>query len=384
MTHPKLSHADWLGRAETLAPWLTARTAQIEATRSLPPEVADALADAGFHGLLTPRDCGGPELHVASFFEVIERLARADAASAWCAFISSTAGVLAAYMPAAAAAPIFGRAGVRLAGVFAPRGLAEPALQDGVSGWRVSGRWAWGSGVANAHFVSGGCRVAGSEGRALSMIFERQQLQWLDNWHSLGLCGTGSGDFEVHDAFVPAARAVDLFAAPQQDGPLYRFPVFGLLALGIAAVSAGIARSAIQALVDLAATQRPQDSRRTLAERPRVQAEVAQAEAALRSARAFVLEAVHAAWAVAERGGAMPLECRRDLRLAATHLVHSAAAVTARMYGAGGGSALMLASPLQRCLRDVNVATQHMMVADSSWELAGRLLLGLPTAHETL
>lgn len=370
--------------ADTLAPWLSARTSQIEAARSLPPEVADALAEAGLYSLLTPRDCGGPELHVAGFFEVIERLARADAASAWCAFISSTAGVLAAYMPPAEAATIFGPRGVRLAGVFAPRGLAEPAQQDGVPGWRVQGRWAWGSGVANAHFVSGGCRVAGSEGRTLSLIFERDQVQWLDNWHSLGLCGTGSGEFEVHDAFVPAHRAVDLFAPPQQTGPLYRFPVFGLLALGIAAVSAGIARNAIQALVDLAATQRPQDSRRTLAERPRVQAEVAQSEAELRSARAFVLEAVHAAWAAAELGGAMPVAHRRDLRLAATHLVHTAAAVAARMYGAGGGAALMLASPLQRCLRDANVATQHLMVADASWELTGRLLLGLPTAHEML
>ena len=384
MTPANPNPADWLQRVETLAPWLAARTTQIEAARSLPPEVAARLAEAGLYGLLTPHDCGGPELHVAAFFEVIERLARADAASAWCAFISSTAGVLAAYMPPAEAATLFGRPGVRLAGVFAPRGLAEAAQQDGVSGWRVQGRWAWGSGVANAHFVSGGCRLAGSEGRTLSLIFERHQVQWLDNWHSLGLCGTGSGEFEVNDAFVPATRAADLFAPPQQAGPLYRFPVFGLLALGIAAVSAGIARSAIQALVELAATQRPPDSRRTLAERPRVQAEVAQAEAELRSARAFVLEAVHAAWAAAEQGGAMPVERRRDLRLAATHLVHSAAEVASRMYGAGGGAALMLASPLQRCLRDVNVATQHLMVADSSWELAGRLLLGLPTAHEML
>jgi alkylation response protein AidB-like acyl-CoA dehydrogenase len=394
---------DALAAADRLAPLLAARSREIEAARSLPPDVADLLADAGLYGLLMPRACGGPELHVAAFFEVIERLAQADAASAWCCFISSTTGVLAAYLDPATATALFNRSGVKLAGVFAPRGRAVPEVHQGVAGYRVSGRWSWGSGVANADFVSGGCVIAeaGADGpsppsapsrpsrpsgpsgppRVLSVLFERGQVQRHDNWHSMGLCGTGSGDFEVHGQFVPAARTASLFAPPRQAGTLYRFPVFGLLALGIAAVALGIARQAMTALVDLAAAKVPQASSKTLAERPATQAAVARAEAEWRGARAFLLDALHAAWNAGEREGApgpIPVDRRRDLRLATTHAVHTAAAVTTRLYTLAGGSAVFADSPLQRCLRDVHVATQHMMVAESTFELTGRLLLGLP------
>lgn len=375
--------------ADRLAAPLPARSAQIEAARSLPQDIADTLAQAGLYRLLTPRDFGGHEVHVATFFEVVERLAGADAATGWCCFIANTACVLAAYLPHASAAALFGRADLQAAGVFAPRGRAVREVHGGVDGWRVSGRWAWGSGAHNAQLVSGGCVVVGADGapetveggqpRVLSVLFDRSQLRLLDNWHSLGLGGTGSGEFEVDAAFVPADRACSLFGTPLQPGPLYRFPVFGLLAVGIAAVASGIARHAIDALVELAADKVPQAGSKTLAQRPAVQEAVARAEAEWRSARAFLLEAVNAAWLGADTGAGMPIAARRDLRLASTHLTHAAAAVTTRMYTLGGGSAVFAASPLQRCLRDVHVATQHMMVGESTWELTGRLLLNQPT-----
>lgn len=106
---------------------------------------------------------------------------------------------------------------------------------------------------------------------------------------------------------------------------------------------------------------------------------MARAEATLRSARAFVLEAIHAAWASAEAGREIPLEQRRDIRLAATHATHACAQVVDRLYTLAGGSAVFTDSPLQRCLRNVHVATQHMMIAEATFELSGRLLLGLPT-----
>ena len=86
----------------------------------------------------------------------------------------------------------------------------------------------------------------------------------------------------------------------------------------------------------------------------------------------------------AQQPGDLPLALRRDLRLSATHAVHTAAEVVQRLYTLAGGAAVFAASPLQRALRNVQVATQHMMVGDATFELTGRLLLGVPTPTPTL
>jgi alkylation response protein AidB-like acyl-CoA dehydrogenase len=131
--------------------------------------------------------------------------------------------------------------------------------------------------------------------------------------------------------------------------------------------------------VRLAGEKRPQSSRRTLAERGVVQAEVAQAEALVRSGRALLDDAIDRAWSRAETDGAIGTDERVGLRLAATHATTSAARATDLVYNAGGGTSVYATSPLQRCFRDVHVATQHAMVAGATWELTGRILLGLDT-----
>jgi indole-3-acetate monooxygenase len=168
------------------------------------------------------------------------------------------------------------------------------------------------------------------------------------------------------------------------DAPLYRFPFLGALALGVCAVTLGLARRARDELVLLAGGKRPAQSSRTLAERPVVQAEVARAEAAYRSARAFVREAVEDAWEAAGGGDPLSGEHRRLLRLAATDATWRAAGAVDLMYHAGGGSSIHEASPLQRAFRDVHVATQHGMVAERTYEPLGRMALGLPTDVNTL
>jgi indole-3-acetate monooxygenase len=70
---------------------------------------------------------------------------------------------------------------------------------------------------------------------------------------------------------------------------------------------------------------------------------------------------------------------RLSLRLAATHAATTAAEVCESVYRLGGGSAIYESSPLQRRFRDAHVATQHMLVGPSTWELTGRLLLGNET-----
>lgn len=382
-------HRDLLHEAARAALALGGRSAEIEAQRHLPQDIADALADAGLYRLLTPRQFGGHEAHPATFYAVVEQIARADAAAAWCCFISCTASLLSAYLPEAEAAAVFGRHDLKAAGVFAPRGRAVPAQRDGVAGLRVSGRWAWGSGARNADIVTAGCLLIGDDDkpelgtdgapRVISVVLDRAQVRLLDNWDSMGLCGTGSGEFEATDAFVPLARSASLFDGARIETPLYRFPVFGLLAIAIAAVATGIARAALDHFIAEAARSVPQSSTKPLAARAVVQEAVARCEARLQSARAWLMLTVDAAWAEAQQPGVLPVAQRRDLRLAATHAVQTCAEVVDRVYRLAGGGAVFAASPLQRALRDVHVATQHMMVGEATFELTGRLLLGVPT-----
>ncbi len=378
-----------LKAVDEVAPLLIAQSAAIERNRFLPQDLADELARQGLYRMLTPRVYGGHEVDVRTFVLVIERLAQADASAAWCAFISCTSALIGAYLPEAEARRVFQSPEVKMAGVFAPRGRAQRVRRDGVDGYLVSGTWPWGSGCRNADYISGGCLVTDDSGKpettpegapnVRSMLFRAEQVEIIDTWHVLGLRGTGSNEFAVQELFVPASRSAALMTDPALAQPLYRFPVFGMLGLGIAAVALGLARLALDSLVALASGKTPQGSARVLAERQSTQEHVARATARLSAARAFLLQAVDEAWAASTQATAIPIELRRDIRLATTFATEEAAAVVDRMHSLGGGSAVFESSPLQRCLRDVHVATQHMMVSESVYELTGRLLLGLPT-----
>src|SRR4029077_7739110 len=120
-------------------------------------------------------------------------------------------------------------------------------------------------------------------------------------------------------------------------------------------------------------------SSRTLAERAATWSTVAQAEAALRAARAFYYQAIDEAWQAAEANGELTVELRTALRLAGTHAVRTAAAVATDMHDVGGGAAIYESSPLQRRLRDAHAAAAHFQVNAATWELTGRILLGQPT-----
>jgi alkylation response protein AidB-like acyl-CoA dehydrogenase len=184
---------------------------------------------------------------------------------------------------------------------------------------------------------------------------------------------------------VPLGRSASVLAqSPREPGPLYAFPIFGLLALAIAAAGLGIARGAIDDLHGLAGTKRPALGSRTLAARADTQGRLARAEARLRGGRALVDGTVAEAWTRARGEGVVTIEQRAALRMAASHAMAESAAVVDEMYSLAGGSAVFESSPLQRRFRDVHVATQHMLVGPAAWELAGRVLLGVPADTDQL
>jgi alkylation response protein AidB-like acyl-CoA dehydrogenase len=360
-----------LDAVRALAPALRDAAERTEQDRRLSPVLVAALAEAGVFRACVPRAIGGAELDPADLVAVIETIARADGSAGWCAMIGASSGVISAYLADAVAREIYGRPVVS-GGVYAPTGTAT--IDGGA--YRLDGRWSFASGCQHCDWLMGGAMVP--DGPPRLMLFPARDAEIIDTWHVAGMRGTGSHDIAVHGIRIPKDHTVALGRdRPVATGALYAFPVFGLLAMGIGAVALGIGRHAIDELTALAGGKTPAGTRRTLAQRGVVQTQVAEAEATLSSARAFLLDAIGAAWTAAQRDGEIPVDARARLRLASTHATTAAATATDRMYTAGGGTAVYAHHPLQRAFRDVHVATQHMMVASPTLELVGRVLLGV-------
>lgn len=378
-----MSDAALLEAARALAPRVRPHSAEIEAARSLPAAIVEEIARAGLFRMLVPRVIGGGEVTPLTMIRVIEEIARADGAAGWCVMVGASTGLLAAYLEEDVAREVYGDPLVISAGVFAPMGRA---IEEGEY-YRVSGRWPFASGVAHATFRLGGAVVMGPGGPRLSpegeplirqILFRAEETQILDTWTVSGLCGTGSHDMVVGSALVPRRRSVALVEdRPRHPGVLYRFPLFGLLSLGIAAVALGIAREAIDAFSSLATQKKPLYSKRSLAEREVVQIEVGKAEGLVASARAFILETAAEVTEAAATRGELTDQDRARLRLSATHATMASAEAVDRMYNAGGGTSIYAASPLQRYFRDIHVVTQHAMVAPAMYGVVGKVLLGV-------
>jgi len=354
-----------------------------EQARALSTELVHGLREAGLLRAGAPAQLGALQAPPAVTLACAEQLARGDASAGWCVSIACTSSLLAGWMPEAGAAEVLGDAGDVAAGVWAPRGRAT--LVDG--GLRVSGRWAFCSGISHSNWLFAGCVLengadAPPELRVVAM--PTAELEVLDTWHTTGLRATASNDAVARDLFVPAERVLSLLGAgPRLDERLYRFPQFGYFALSIAAAALGNARGAVDELIDLAVDKVGLGQTRTLAERPATQGAVAQAEASLQAARSLYYEAIEAAWEAAAEGR-VETGLRLGLRLAATHAVRTSAEVASSMYDLAGGSAIYERSPLQRRFRDANTATAHFQVSPPTWELMGRVLLGLPAHTEQL
>jgi alkylation response protein AidB-like acyl-CoA dehydrogenase len=347
--------------------------AQHERDNRLAPEVVQRLRASGLLRSGVPNLFGGGEVPPAVSLSCAETIATGDAATGWCASIAMTTSLLSAYLPKDGAVEAFGAPGSIGAGVWAP--TAKARRVDG--GLVVSGRWAFCSGITHADHFFGGCLLDDGNGPEMRVVgIPVEQLRIVETWHTVGLRGTGSHDAVAEEVFVPEHRITSLAAEPV-DAPLYRFPIFGYFALCVAAASLGIARGAIGDLLELAGRKKSFGARRTLAEKSSTQAEVAKAEAALRAARALFYAAIDDAWQAAQHG-AVDLELRTGLRLAATHAARTGAEIARAMYDLGGATAIYDESPLQRRFRDASTVTAHIQVSNGTWETTGKLLLGLP------
>ncbi|WP_040495170.1 acyl-CoA dehydrogenase family protein [Ilumatobacter nonamiensis] len=359
-----------------LAELIESHADDAEQARRLPPSTVAALVEADLMRMCVPDVYGGPEVDPVSMLHAIAHVAHADGAAGWCSMIASTTSSLSSFLPVEAATEIYGDPASVTGGVFAPNGRGAVVERSGVDGVSVSGRWAWGSGTQHCAWVLGGALCDDDAFRLC--WFPQSDVDFIDTWHTGGMRGSGSLDYAVDDAFAPMARTMQPgITSPTVDNALARFPNFTLLAAGVASVGLGIGRRALDELNDIAQGKQPQFSSRTLAHNGFTQVEFARAEAALRSARAFLLDEVESAWATVESGDAVTLDQRIAIRLAAVHAAESGVTAADAAFTLAGGTAVYDTSLLGRCMRDAHVVTQHIQTAPKLNEKIGKLMFGL-------
>ncbi len=347
--------------------------------RRLPARVVRAMAEAGIARMLAPRTVGGLEIDPVTQLDVIEQLAHADSSAGWNAQVYSSCAHVTGFLAPEVGREIFEHKPTAIISgtLAAPDGRAT--LVDG--GYRVSGRWPYGSGCQDADWLGFTTGVyAGAEPRLDADGLPEQRIVIVpassaiihDTWHVSGLRGTGSHDVELQDVFVPAERAFWWTDSPPHPGPLYKHR-WWLLAHG--AQRLGVARAAIDALYDLAQVKTPTRSTVLIRDRPITQLQFAQAQALWRSARAFLWDTAARLWDRACAGDRLSPKDLALARLANSNASVVAAQVADLMFGAAGGTAIHTSSPLERLFRDAHAAAQHATASLPTFEQWGRVLL---------
>jgi alkylation response protein AidB-like acyl-CoA dehydrogenase len=376
---------DWVARARALRPLIEAAGARTEAARELAPEVVQALHAAGLFRMLIPRDLGGAQLDLPTYLRVVEALAEADANVAWCVGQGTGCSFTAAYLPPTAARTMFGddpRA--VLAWGPGPNGQAVPVS----GGWCITGRWGFASGSRHANWLGGMCPILDETGaRRLdadgtpairTFVFPKQQANVIDDWHVVGLRGTGSDSYSVTDLFVPEAFCYLRTAPPPRPGPLYKLALLHIYPPSFGAVALGIARATLDDFVVMARGKTPRGSQ-PMRENAAIQSMLGHAEVRLRAARMFLFQSVADIWRDLEEGAAVSDAHELTLRMASTYAIQEAAAVVDVAYHEAGATAILQSKPFERRFRDVHAVAQQIQGRRANFELAGQRLLGVPT-----
>lgn len=351
-----------------------------EARGSLTPAAVDALVACGALRMKLPMVLGGFEADLVTQMEVLERLAMINPAIGWCAMVGATSlGVPGAFLPDSGIARMFADGRIpRGAIVVTPSGVATPVA----GGFKVNGRWGFASGVRHSEWVVAVTRVERAPQappEIYFLVFPTAACAIQDNWQVLGLKGTGSCDIVIEDLFVPDDMAFAVGAAPRRGGALYRIGLPAFVAYEHAGFALGMARRVLDDLVTLMRNKKrgyaPGGS--SMVERGAVQRLIGHTEMRLRAARALNVETNEDVWETVAGGHALTAEQQCAVRSAATYATEVAVEVVNEAFRYAGASAIYEHSFMQRCLRDLTVAAQHYMVADTAYEQLGRARLGL-------
>ena len=341
----------------------------IERERQIPQDVIDAMVDQGLFRLLVPRSVGGLEIDYLDYLAIVQAVAAVDGSTAWCFNQNNILGTMASLMPEALAQEIWSDSRSILCN--GPPQHSAFTQVDG--GYSISGRWNFSSGSRHATWAVGLERVA--DPTAMSVIIPKGEFTFIDTWQVNGLKGTGSFSFEAKDVFVPDSRVFVEAKTPREDGPLYLIPRSLFFGSGFGCVALGVARSALDAAIEIATRKKPQEQT-LLRDQPAIQRIIGQAEATWGAANAFLQEKAVKLWRKALDDHELPLEHRMELRLASSHAIRQGAQVADMAYSVFGSSAIFESSPIQRKFQDAHAITQQIQGRLEHYDSAGQYFLG--------
>ena len=351
---------------------LRVRRRELHGLGHIPQDIVAQFQGLGLYRAFVPEQFGGAGTSPAEFLRLIETISAADGSAGWVASFGFATKYLSS-LPAATLAELYADGpDMVFAGAVFPPQSAVP--ENG--GYRVKGRWSFGSGSMGASLIGVGIKVEGETGGLPRMaVMKREKVKIEENWDVIGMFATGSHDLVVDDVWVPEHHTLIRGAAPSIDTAAYRYPTLAMSAQVLAIVGAGVAREAIDELVRMG-TKQSITGAPSMADRPAVQIALAQMEAQLRSARAWFYEETERVWELAKAGAEITQRDCAMLRIASTQIAKTGADVTRRAFELSGTTGIFNAHPLSRLLMDALVVGQHAFMNDGTWQSGGAVLLG--------
>jgi indole-3-acetate monooxygenase len=368
-------------RARAIAPLIAAEADDIERTRRLTPKVVAALVENGLYKSLLPKSLGGFESPPMVFMQMLEEIAKADASTAWCLGQCSVVGMTAAYLDADIARQVFGKPDDIMAW-----GAIAHAVQAVPGGYTITARWDFASGSRQANWLGAHVQILEADGtrrmksdgtpEIRTIVFPASSATIHDVWNVIGLCGTGTDSYSVENLFIPENFTAlrDDFSALREHGLLYGITTFSMFGLGFGAVSLGVARTMLDAAVDLA-RKKHSVGIAAMKDNSAVQGLIGRTEGKLRAARAYHFATAEAAWQELLDTGKLSEQGRAAIRLSATYTIHQAAEVVDAAYHMTGATAVFTSNPFERRFRDMHAITQQIQGRDTHYEDVGKMIL---------
>jgi alkylation response protein AidB-like acyl-CoA dehydrogenase len=353
---------------------VAAEAAESERIRTLTGTIVDEMWATGLMSALSPVEAGGVEPSLAAMIETWIEMAWQDGSFGWIGIANLPSRFAAAtYLPDEGFAEVFTAHDnrVTMGGQFFPNGQGN-AVEGG---YRLSGSWSFGSGVAHSQYIAAGffpmdhgeMRWIGEGIPDMQVaVVPRADISFNDGWYVQGLKGTGSYDYSAQDVFVPLRRTFPLFTREPYRGssPATRMGLMPVTAAGHASWALGVAKSMLDDVAELAATKYRMSDMAALASRPTFQKGLAHHVAAWRAARLLVLDAFTTAESAVASGADLTPTLRADMRAAAVFATDTARGCAEWAHLVAGTSSIREGSRLERAFRDMYTGTQHAFISE--------------------
>jgi 3-hydroxy-9,10-secoandrosta-1,3,5(10)-triene-9,17-dione monooxygenase len=373
-----VDRAEILRRAAAIAPALERNAHACDDARQVVPESMRAMVEAGVFRIPQPARVGGFELSLRTLADAVTGLSVACPSSGWVLMVMGAHHWCMGGFPERAQDDVFGggRDGL-VAGTLSWQGTATDA--DG--GYRVDGRWQFGSGIDHANWVMLGCADPATHGPKVHVVIPREEIEVDDTWRVLGLRGSGSKDLVANGVFVPAHHAIDtrlLFSgasphAVNHRSNLYKLSAESMLSMSVATAVLGSAKFALEKFIERTRERRVVLTGARKAEHAPTQVRLAEAAAEIQAAELMQHQALAEFERMMEAGGRPTFEDRARTKWAAAYSAELCRRAVARMFAGSGAHSVYESSPLQAAFRNVNVGAQHASIDfDSSAEMYAR------------